>query len=172
MSIGLPTAGSRLRIVDGELHVHGEPGVTLMAGYLDDPGGTSAVFQDGWLHTGDNVRVDDDGYYYFVDRAKDMIKRAGENVAASEVEAVANGHPGVYESAAIGVPDPMRDEAIRLFVVARDGMQPAEDELIAWCAKRLAKFKVPSSIEFVDRLPRTPVGKIQKERLRQRGGDH
>jgi crotonobetaine/carnitine-CoA ligase len=172
MSIGLPTAGSRLRIVDGELHVHGEPGVTLMAGYLDDPGGTSAAFQDGWLHTGDNVRIDDDGYYYFVDRTKDMIKRAGENVAASEVEAVANEHPGVYESAAIGVPDPMRDEAIRLFVVARDGMRPAEDDLMAWCAERLAKFKVPSFIEFVDRLPRTPVGKIQKERLRQRGGDH
>jgi carnitine-CoA ligase len=176
LSIGLPTLGSRLRIVDaegrrstqGELLVCGVPGVSLMAGYVDDPVATAAVIKAGWLHTGDTVRVDADGYLYFVDRTKDMIKRAGENVAASEVEAVANRHPDVFESAAVGVPDEMRDEAIKLFVVRSRGSELTHDSLIAYCGERLADFKVPESVEFVESLPRTPVGKIRKDVLRQR----
>jgi crotonobetaine/carnitine-CoA ligase len=169
MGVGLPTLGARLRVTeDGELLVGGEPGVTLMAGYLDDREATAAAIRDGWLHTGDNFRTDSDGYFYFVDRTKDMIKRAGENVSASEVEAVANAHPNVFESAAIGVPDPVRDEAIKLFVVRTEGTKLSKESLLAYCEERLAKFKVPGSIEFVDRLPRTSVGKIQKELLRRR----
>jgi crotonobetaine/carnitine-CoA ligase len=169
MGVGRPTSGAKLRVlVDGELIVGGEPGVTLMAGYLDDPEATAAAIRDGWLHTGDNFRTDSDGYFYFVDRTKDMIKRAGENVAASEVEAVANAHPNVFESAAIGVPDPVRDEAIKLFVVRTEGTKLSQESLLAYCEERLAKFKVPGSIEFVDKLPRTSVGKIQKELLRRR----
>lgn len=176
MSIGLPTLGSTLRIVDangrdavlGELLVHGEPATTLMAGYLDDPSATEAAIRDGWLRTGDTVRIDPDGYLHFVDRTKDMIKRAGENIAASEVEAVINDHPGVYESAAVGIPDEMRDEAIKVFVVPKKGGDIDQDSLLALCRKRLASFKVPTSIEFVDSLPRTSVGKIRKELLRRR----
>lgn len=177
MSIGRPTLGARLRVVDkqghdasegevGELLVAGEPGTTLMAGYLGDEEATHEAITDGWLHTGDNVRVDGDGYFHFVDRAKDMIKRAGENVAASEIENVVNSHPAVFESAAIGVPDEMRDEAIKVYVVLSNGASATLDDLTDWCASRLARFKIPGSIEFVDSLPRTSVGKIRKEVLR------
>lgn len=117
MSLGRPTLGARLRVVDssgadvqpgstGELLVAGEPGHTLMAGYLDDEDATRAVLRDGWLHTGDNVRVDADEFVHFVDRARDMIKRAGENIAAGEIEAVANAHPAIFDAAAVGIPTP------------------------------------------------------------------
>jgi crotonobetaine/carnitine-CoA ligase len=137
-----------------------------MAGYLDDVDATRTALSDGWLRTGDHVRMDDDGYFYFVDRSKDMIKRAGENVAASEIETVVNTHPSVFESAAIGVPDAVRDEAIKVYVVLADGADATDEELKEWCATRLARFKVPSYIEFVDSLPRTSVGKIQRAALR------
>lgn len=177
MSIGRPTIGARLKIVGddgsavqqgevGELLVAGEPGTTLMAGYFDDAEATRTALSDGWLRTGDHVRMDDDGYFYFVDRGKDMIKRAGENVAASEIETVVNTHPSVFESAAIGVPDAVRDEAIKVYVVLADGADATDEELKEWCATRLARFKVPSNIEFVDSLPRTSVGKIQRAALR------
>jgi crotonobetaine/carnitine-CoA ligase len=96
-----------------------------------------------------------------------MIKRAGENVAAGEIEAVVNAHPAVFESAAVGVPDELRDEAIKLFVVTKAGAEVSEDEILAWCEKRLAKFKIPSFIEFAEALPRTSVGKIRKDVLRK-----
>ncbi len=177
MSIGRPVPTARLRIADrdgrdvaagkaGELLVHGEQGVTLMAGYLDNPDATAQTLRDGWLHTGDTVRADADGYLYFVDRRKDLIKRAGENVASTEVERVLNEHPAVFESAVIGIPDPIRDEAIHAVVVLRPGAAVTEEELIGYCRKRLAKFKVPDSVEFTSSLPRTSVGKIQKHMLR------
>jgi crotonobetaine/carnitine-CoA ligase len=179
MSIGRPTLGTRLRVMaqggrdasvdeTGELLVLGDPGTTLMAGYLGDERATAEAVRDGWLHTGDGVRLDKDGFIHFVDRGKDMIKRAGENIAAGEVEAVVNSHPAVFESAVVGVHDDMRDEAIKLFVVKRDGAELFEEMLIEFCAERLARFKVPSSVEFLDALPRTPVGKIRKEVLRRR----
>jgi crotonobetaine/carnitine-CoA ligase len=179
MSIGRPTVPARLRVIDdaghdvpaegtGELLVRGDPGLTIMAGYLDDPAATEATIVDGWLHTGDNVRRGTDGYLYFVDRSKDMIKRAGENVAASEVESILNDHPDVFDAGVIGVPDAIRDEVIKAFVVRRPGASVREKELIAWCEQRLARFKVPSRVEFVDELPRTSVGKIQKGILRER----
>jgi carnitine-CoA ligase len=180
MSIGRPTLGTRLRVIThdgrdasvdetGELLVFGDPGTTLMAGYLGDERATADATRDGWLHTGDNVRLDEEGFIHFVDRGKDMIKRAGENIAAGEVEAVVNSHPAVIESAAVGVHDDMRDEAIKLFVVKRDGTELSEEMLIEFCAQRLARFKVPSFVVFLDALPRTPVGKIRKEVLRRRG---
>ena len=183
-SIGPPMAGARLRVVDetgrdvpagtaGELLVGGEPGRTLMAGYLNRPDATEAALRDGWLHTGDLVAVGADGYLYFVDRAKDMIKRAGENVAASEVERVINEHPGVFESAAVGVPDAVRDEAIVVHVVPGAAARVSEQELLAWCRERLAPFKVPSAVRFTEELPRTSVGKIRKDVLRrQEAGDN
>ena len=176
-SIGRPLPGVELRVADtdgvpvppgapGELLVGGVPGVTLAAGYYRDPQATAAAFRDGWLHTGDLARLDDDGFAYFVDRAKDMIKRSGENVSAGEIERVAADHPAVAECAAIGVPDPVRDEAIVLVAVPAAGTAPRPEELIAWCAGRLAPYKVPGSVVFTDALPRTSVGKIAKARLR------
>ncbi len=97
-----------------------------------------------------------------------MIKRAGENVAASEVERVVNMHPAVFESAVIGIPDEIRDESIKVYIVLHEGMATTSEEILRWCAERLAKFKVPGMIEFVDDLPRTSVGKIQKHLLRQK----
>ena len=176
-SIGRRLPGAELRVTDadgapvspgtpGELLVGGVPGVTLAAGYYRDPQATAAAFRDGWLHTGDLARLDDDGFAYFVDRAKDMIKRSGENVSAGEIERVAADHPAVLECAAIGVPDPLRDEAIVLVAVPAPGTAPRPDELIAWCAGRLAPYKVPGSVVFTAALPRTSVGKIAKARLR------
>ncbi|MEQ3554618.1 AMP-binding protein [Pseudonocardia nematodicida] len=178
-SIGRPVPGARVRIADpdsrgaGELQVHGVPGHTIMTGYLDDPAATAGTLEpDGaggaWLHTGDTVRADDDGYLHFVDRRKDMIKRAGENVASGEVERVVSEHEAVFECAAVGVPDEMRDEAIHVYVVRHDGRAVTEEDLLAHCRERMAKFKVPDHVEFVAELPRTSVGKIQKHLLRHR----
>lgn len=177
MTIGRPTLSARVRIVDeegrdvaagepGQLLVAGEEGRTLMAGYLDNPEATAKALRDGWLHTGDQVRADEDGYLAFVDRDKDLIKRAGENVSTIEVERVLDAHPAVFEAAVIGVPDPMYDQIVAAFVVTQQGEKATADELIGWCAERLAKFKVPARIEFVDSLPRTSVGKVQKHLLR------
>jgi crotonobetaine/carnitine-CoA ligase len=175
-TVGRVSLGYSCRVVDergddvelgerGELLVGGVPGVSLISGYLDDDAATAAAIADGWLRTGDVVRVDDRGYFTFVDRNKDMIKRAGENVAASEVEAVLLAHPAVAEAAVVGVPDVMRDEAIIAFAVLRDDGASGED-LRRWCADRLAKFRVPSEVVIVPGLPRTAVGKIQKHVLR------
>src|SRR5207237_3513176 len=130
----------------GQLLVAGVPGISLMREYFQAPEATAEAIRDGWLWTGDTVRRRPDGYFEFVDRAKDMIKRAGENVAASEVEAVLKDHPSVFDAAVIGVPDAVRDEAIKAYVVLREGHPATADELIAWCRARLARFRVP---EFV-----------------------
>lgn len=126
----------------------------------------SETIRQGWIWTGDNAYQDSDGYFHFVDRAKDMIKRAGENVAASEVEAVILQHPKVFDCAVIGIPDPLRDEAIKAFVVLHKEEQATAEEIIEWCRNRLAKFRIPEFVEFCTELPRTSVGKIQKHILR------
>ena len=176
-SIGRVVLGYTCRIVDdqendvepgetGQLLVGGIPGISLMRGYFKDEAATHATLKNGWLSTGDNVRCDEEGYVYFVDRLKDMIKRAGENIAASEVESVIKDYPGVFDAVVVGVPDSMRDEAIQAYVVLHEGSSVTSKDIINWCSTRLAKFKVPSAIEFVAELPRTSVGKIQKHLLR------
>jgi crotonobetaine/carnitine-CoA ligase len=177
MGIGRPVLGYEVKIVDefghevtqgqvGELIVKGVPGRTLMKGYFNNPQATAEALKDGWLYTGDNVRMDEDGYFFFVDRKKDMIKRAGENVAANEIETVIAQHPAVFDCAVIGIPDAIRDETIKAYVVLREGHQVSPDEIVSFCQTRLAKFKVPEFVEFVTELPRTSVGKIQKHILR------
>jgi len=178
-SVGRTTLGYRCRIIrddgsdaqvgePGQLLVGGEPGTSLMAGYLNDEEATAATLRDGWLFTGDIVRLDKDGLVTFVDRDKDMIKRAGENVAASEVESVLRDHPLVRDACVVGVEDAMRDEAIAAFVVLDGGDgETTEEDIIAWCAERLASFRVPSTVDFVGALPRTAVGKIQKHVLKE-----
>ncbi len=178
MSMGLPVMGYEVDLVDeqgtpvpagtvGQIVVHGEAGWTLMKGYFKNPEATADTLRSGWLWSGDNARQDADGYFHFVDRAKDMIKRAGENVAASEVEAVILQHPKVFDCAVIGVPDAMRDEKIKAVVVPHPGAHVSAEDLIAWCRERLAKFRVPELVEFREELPRTSVGKIQKHLLRR-----
>ena len=178
MSIGMVTLGYECRVVDeegndvpegvsGELLVHGRPGQTIMKGYFKDEEATARTIRDGWMWTGDIVEVREDGFFRFVDRSKDMIKRAGENVAAGEVEAVVKQHPTVADAVVIGVPDPIRDESLKAFVILKDGQNATAEELIDFCQVRLSKFRVPEFVEFRSEFPRTSVGKIQKHILRQ-----
>lgn len=168
--IGLPLPGHQIRIVDDEMNdlASGEVGQIAVGGkplfttYYRNEAASTDCMRDGWFLTGDNGYFDKDGYLNFFDRSKDIIKRAGENIAATEVERVLNDHPQVRESAVIGVFDPLRDEAVKAYVVLQDGPAVEPDELVAWCAKYLAKFKVPSFIEFRADLPKTSIGKIQK----------
>ena len=142
----------------------------MMLGYFNDPERTAEALRDGWLHTGDSAWRDEDGLFYFVDRVKDIIRRRGENVSSLEVETTLNAHPSVRESAVIGVPSDLLDEDICAIVVPQPGHPPDPDDLITWCAERLARFKVPRYIEFVTELPMTSTAKIEKHRLRS--GDY
>src|SRR5438309_8132694 len=171
LAMGMPVLGYECKVVDeagrevppgtvGELIVRGEPGMSLMQRYFKNPEATAAALRDGWLYTGDNAWMDADGYFFFVDRKKDMIKRAGENVAASEVEETLKQHPAVFDAAVVGVPDPMRDHTIKAYVILHDDALATAEALIAWCAERLSKFKVPEVIEVRETFPRTSVGQI------------
>ncbi len=164
-TVGPPLAGVEVKIAeDGEILVR-SPGV--FKGYYKNPEATAQTIRDGWLYTGDNGYMDEDGYFHFVDRKKDMIKRGGENVAAIEVEYVLSLHPKIQEVAVIGVPDPIRDEAIMALVVLQEGESCTEEEIINFCKERLAKFKVPSFVEFRKNFPKTSIGKIQKNLLKK-----
>ncbi|ADG05087.1 class I adenylate-forming enzyme family protein [Kyrpidia tusciae] len=177
-TIGLPTLGYEVRVVDdagrdcpvgipGQIIVRGTPGRSIMKGYYKNEEATRETIRDGWLYTGDVAKIDAEGYFHFVDRIKDMVKRAGENVAAGEVEAVLLQHPDVADAAVIGVPDPIRDEKIVAYLIPRSPEHAPAEDLIEYCRQRLARFKVPEEILFVEELPRTSVGKIQKHILRQ-----
>jgi crotonobetaine/carnitine-CoA ligase len=179
-SVGRPGRGRTIGIfgedgkelspgAEGEIRIRGQRGLSLMMGYHGRPEETAAAFAGSdWLCTGDLGRVDDDGYLYFVDRAKDVIKRAGENVSASEVERVLSEFPGVAEVAVVGRPDPLRDEAVVAFVVAGAGVSLDAEALESHCRAQLARFKVPEEFIAVDGLPKTSIGKVEKKRLRQR----
>ncbi len=153
--LGSPAPHREVRVVDGELQLRG-PG--MMQGY----DGLPSPFDDGWFATGDLARLDEHGRVYLVGRKKDMIRRSGENVAAQEVEAVLTSHPAVRLAAVLGVPDEVRGEEVKAFVVGDVG----EEELRAWCAERLAPFKVPRYWDFRDDLPRTASERVAKELLR------
>jgi len=172
---GVPTAERALKIIkdDGEEAAPGErgelwvSGVGLMWGYYKRPVANAEVFRGEWMRTGDLFTRDKDGYYYIVGRLKDMVKRAGENVAAREVEAVLNELPYIAESAIVPVPDALRGEEVKAYVILTD-MQPADvslDEIFAHCGAQLAPFKIPRYVAFVEDLPRTPTRKVAKQRL-------
>ena len=147
----------------GEVVVGGQRGLTLFAGYLDDPDTTEASFRNGWFLTGDRARRDSDGRHYFDGRRSDVLKVAGENVSIVEVESILSDHPKVLEAAVVGQPDSIRDEVPVAFVVpAPGGDLPTLEELEAWCSARLAKAKRPHQITIIEDLPRTSVGKIRK----------
>ncbi len=177
-SVGKPQMHADVRIVDregrdvgrgerGELLVKG-PGVT--PGYWQLPEVTAASIEDGWLHSGDVAMRDEDGYYYIVDRVKDMYISGGENVYPAEVENAIYQLPQVGEVAVIGVPDEKWGEVGRAVVVVKPGKELTEGEIIEHCRANLARYKVPRSVVFVDRLPRNPAGKVVKGELRQMGG--
>jgi crotonobetaine/carnitine-CoA ligase len=150
----------------GELRIQGTPGTSLMAGYYDDPAGTERVLlPGGWLRTYDLGYRDSDGWFYYVGRDCDVIKRSGENISTAEVEQVLTAHPAIAEAAVIGVPDPIRDEAVKAFVRLVPGSVLSVQDVIDYCRHELIDFKVPSQVEFVDDFPRTPSMKIEKRLL-------
>jgi len=141
-------------------------GPKVFKGYWRDPDATATAFAGGWFHTGDIGVRDEDGYVFVVDRLKDMIVSGGENIAGSEVERVLYEHPSVLEAAVVGRPDDRWGEVPVAHVVVREGSAVSEDELIAHCRERLARFKVPKAVMFLDALPRNPSGKVLKRELR------
>jgi long-chain acyl-CoA synthetase len=137
-----------------------------MKGYWNRPDETAIALRDGWLYTGDVARMDEDGYFYIVQRKKDMIIVSGYNVYPNEVEDVLFTHPAVLEAAVIGVPDQYRGESVKAFVVLKPDAQATADEILEYCRVNLAKYKVPSLIEFVPSLPKSAVGKVLRRELR------
>ncbi len=173
-SVGLPVFHGEVRIVDeagievpanrvGEVIVSGP---ILMSGYWGHPELTAQTIRNGWLHTGDMGRRDEDGFFYILDRRKNMYISGGENVYPAEVEKVLYEHDGVKEVAIIGVPDAKWGEVGKAFVVPKVGAHLTAEELIRWCTARVAKYKVPKQIAFVASLPKNAAGKVMKHRLR------
>jgi fatty-acyl-CoA synthase len=142
-------------------------GNNVMRGYFADPAATDKAFAGGWFHSGDLGVMCPDGYVELRDRAKDIIISGGENISTIEVERAIYQHPAVLEVAVIAIPDQLWGEVPKAFVTLKSNARLTEEELIAFCRERLARFKVPKAIEFGD-LPKTSTGKIQKFRLRDR----
>ena len=169
-SIGTPIAGVEFRLIDddGYSSAPGEPGEiairghNVMKGYWHKPDETAAAFADGWFKTGDVARVDDDGYYYIVDRKKDLIIRGGFNVYPREVEEVLYEHPAVLEAAVIGLPHDSLGEEIGAAIALREGQSASPEELQAFVKERLAAYKYPRRLWLVDSLPKGPTGKIMR----------
>jgi long-chain acyl-CoA synthetase len=174
-SIGLPLPDVDARIVDlddgvtvlqpgevGELVIKGPQ---VFKGYHNMPTETTNTLRDGWLYTGDIARMDDDGYFYIVDRKKELIKPGGYQVWPREVEEAIMENPKVLEVGVAGVPDAYRGETVKAWVVLKPDQTATEEEIQEWCKERLAKFKVPTQVEFRQELPKTTVGKILRREL-------
>jgi len=175
-SIGIPVSDTECRIVDvkdgqtdlpvgesGELLIKGPQ---VMKGYHNNPQETAETLTDGWLHTGDVAKMDEEGYFYIVDRKKDMILCGGLNVYPRDIEEVFFQHPKVLEAAAIGVPHPSRGEQVKVFVALKADETATQEEFFEYCQDKLATYKLPTEIEFRDELPKSNVGKILKKELR------
>ena len=176
-SVGVPIQNTLSRIVDlkdgitpvpvGEVGEIVFKGPQVMKGYLNMPDETAEALKGGWLHSGDLGKMDEDGYFYVVDRKKDMVVSGGYNVYPKEIEDVYLEHPKVAEAAAIGVPHPTRGEQVKLMLVLKEGESATEEEMIAYCSDKLAKYKWPTMVEFRSELPKSAVGKILKHVLRE-----
>ena len=174
-SIGLPLPDVDCRIVDvadgvTEMPI-GQPGELcikapeVMQGYWNRPDESKVALRDGWLHTGDIAKVDEDGYFFIVDRKKDMIISGGYNIYPRDVEEVLFMHPKIKEAAVAGVPDVKWGETVCAFVVLKEGERATADEIRAFCRERLASYKVPNVVDFRDALPKTLVGKVLRRVL-------
>jgi long-chain acyl-CoA synthetase len=172
-SIGLPIWGTEAKVVDendeevapgerGELILRGHH---IMKGYYKKPEATEEAMKNGWFHTGDLATMDEDGFVFIVDRVKDMILRGGYNVYPREVEEAIYEHPGVAEAAVIGVPHEELGEEVRAVVALKEGETATEEEIISFVKERVAQYKYPRSVLFMDDLPKTATGKILKREL-------
>ena len=151
----------------GEIQVKGVRGRSVMLEYYNNEKATAEAFtEDGWLKTGDQGYQDDNGWFFFVDRKSNMVKRAGENISTTELEEILCEHPAIEEAAVIGVPDPIRDQAIKAFVLPTVGEKVTVEEIKAYCEQKMASFKVPSYFEIVNEFPRTCSMKIEKKLLK------
>ena len=175
-SVGVAVPDTEIEIVDvdsgtrrlgqgeqGEIRVRGPQ---IMSGYHNRPEENAATLRDGWLYTGDIGECDADGYLYIRDRKKDMVIVGGYNVYTREIDEVLHGHDAVLEAAAVGVADDYRGESIHAYVVLKRGASANAGEILDHCRSNLAKYKLPGAITFVDALPKTTVGKIDKKALR------
>jgi len=176
-SIGLPFPNTDCRIVDAETGCRDLPigqvgelllrGPQVMSGYWQNPEETAMVSRDGWFYTGDLARMDDDGFFYIVDRKKDLIIASGFNIFPREVEEILHQHPAVQDVVVFGVPESYRGETVMAIVVPKPETPLTAEELISFCRERLAAYKVPTIIEFREELPKTLVGKVLRHQLRQ-----
>jgi long-chain acyl-CoA synthetase len=177
-SCGMPI-GNEMRVVDdddqevadgelGEIVLRGE---NILKGYYKNDEATATAFRNGWFHTGDVGYRDADGFFYIVDRKTDMIIRGGENIYPREIDEVLYQHPAIAAAATIGVPDKLYGEEVAAFVVLKEGRAVSEEELIVFCRGRLADFKCPKTIRFVDEIPKGPTGKLLKREL-SKPSDH
>ena len=175
-SIGLPVSDTDIKVMDlvegtkempvgeaGEIIIKG-PQVT--SGYYKMPEETATAIRDGWLYTGDIGKMDEEGYFYIVDRKKDMVIAGGYNIYPREIDEILFEHPKILEACAVGIPDPYRGETIKAFVVLKPGETLTGEEVIKYCAEKLAKYKVPKMVEFMSTLPKSMVGKILRKELR------
>jgi crotonobetaine/carnitine-CoA ligase len=176
-SCGRARAGYDLRIVDehdapvpagaiGELLIRSDDPWVMNQGYLNRPAETIRAWRNGWFHTGDAFRRDEDGNYFFIDRIRDTIRRRSENISSFDVESFVLAHPDVLECAAIGQPSDFGEEEIKVFVVAVDGRELSASGLHGWLKEKMPPFMVPRYIEFLDELPKTVTSKVRKVELR------
>jgi acyl-CoA synthetase (AMP-forming)/AMP-acid ligase II len=175
-SAGIPRTDVEVQIFDskdrelpagemGEIVVRGE---VVMKGYWRNPEATAETMRGGWLHTGDLGIMDERGYIYILDRAKDMIISGGENIYSREIEDIIIKHPAVYEVAVIGVPDEKWGEAVKAIVSLREGKKATDEEIINFCKEHLASYKKPKSVDFIEAIPKNPYGKVLKRELREK----
>ncbi|MDI6100099.1 long-chain fatty acid--CoA ligase [Actinoplanes sp. NEAU-A12] len=173
-SIGIPIWGVEVKLIDAEWNSIDNPdeigeiairGHNIMRGYYGRPEATAEVIRDGWFRTGDLARRDKDGFYYIVDRAKDMIIRGGFNVYPREIEEVLLTHEAVSLAAVIGVPHPSHGEEVKAFVILKPGASATEDEIVAWSKEQMASYKYPRIVRIVESLPMTATGKLLKREL-------
>jgi fatty-acyl-CoA synthase len=172
-TVGRPVFHAEVHIVDrngrpvapgevGEIVVRGS---IMMKEYWQDPVRTEETIRNGMLYTGDLARMDEDGYYFLVDRARDMYITGGENVYPAEVERILREHPGIEDIAVVGVPDERWGEVGKAFVIPKKGSNPSAEDIISFCSRHMAKFKCPKTISFCEELPRTSLGKVRKSEL-------
>jgi long-chain acyl-CoA synthetase len=174
-SIGLAAPGVDIRLIDlqGRDVPPGETGEILVrspancVGYWNDPAATACLFTDGWMHTGDLASCDEDGYYWFKGRLKQLIIRGGSNISPQEVEEALYQHPSVLEAGVIGAPDSVYGEIVVAFISLREGHQATPEELQQFARQRLADYKVPERILYLDQLPKSPTGKVHRRALKE-----